>query len=158
MTTTAPKRGCFGRSILTVIIALIIGSVVCVGIVVVVAGPAISNLFNTLAAPITVSQDFMNALIAKDYTKAYGMVHPSQKESFGGSAEGMQKVLSDNALEPSSFTFTYVQIIGDAIVNGTGIFGGENKYVYVNLRKDGDAWKIIGLEVNNTAPTATPSG
>ncbi len=158
MTTTAPKKGCFGRSILTVVIVLIIAAVVCVGVVFVVAGPAVSNLFNAIAAPITASNDFMNALIAKDYTKAYGMVHPSQQEAFGGDAAGLEQVLTEQGILPTTFTSTYVNIIGDAIVNGTGTFDGKMKYVYVNLRKDGDTWKILGLEVNDNAPTATPTG
>lgn len=47
---------------------------------------------------------------------------------------------------------------GDAIVNGTGTFGGKMRYVYLSLKKNGDAWKILGLEVNDNAPTATPAG
>ena len=156
--STAPKKGCLGRSILTVVIALIIAAVVCVGVVFVVAGPAIGNLFNAFAAPINASQDFMNALIAKDYTKAYGMVHPDQQANFGGSADGMEQVLSEQGIEPSTFTFANVQIGQEALVNGTGTFGGKTRYVYISLRKAGDTWKIIGIEVNDQAPTATPQG
>lgn len=156
--STAPKKGCFGRSILTVVLVLIVAAVVCIGAVFVVAGPAIGNLVNALAAPISASQDFMNDLIAKDYTKAYGMVHPEQQESFGGSPEGMQQLLGDNNMLPSSFTFANVQVGTDAIANGTGTFDGKTKYVHISLRKSGDTWKIIGLEVNDNAPTATPSG
>ena len=156
--STTPKKGCLGRSIITVVIALIIAAVVCVGVVFVVAGPAIGNLFNALAAPISASQDFMNALIAKDYTKAYGMVHPDQQTNFGGSADGMEQVLSDQGIVPSTFTFTNVQVGQDALVNGTGTFDGKTRYVYISMRKAGDTWKIIGIEVNDQAPTATPEG
>ncbi|MBI1281603.1 MAG: hypothetical protein GC179_25980 [Anaerolineaceae bacterium] len=41
-------------------------------------------------------------------------------------------------------------------MNGTGTFGGAQKYVYIYLRKDGDTWKIIGIEVNNNAPPQHP--
>jgi len=161
MTTpiTEPKKGGCGRNILIVAVVLIVGALVCVGVVVAVAGPAISNVFNALAAPITANNDFMNALIAKDYTKAYGMIHPEQQEAFGGDAAGMEQVLSEQGLLPSSYSFTNVNIFNDqAMVNGTGVFGGKMKYVYLSLKKNGDAWKIIGLEVNENAPTATPAG
>jgi hypothetical protein len=61
-------------------------------------------VINAVAAPITANNDFINALIAKDYTKAYAMVHPSQQTSFGGSPEGMQQTLSERGWEPSSYT------------------------------------------------------
>jgi hypothetical protein len=158
MSTPAPKkRGCLGRSLLTVVILLIVAAVVCVGAVA-VAWPAISNVVNAVAAPITASQDFMNDLIAKDYTKAYAMIHPSEQQDFGGSADGMQQTLSDQGITPTTFTFTNVQIGSDALVNGTGTFDGKTRYVYISLRKDGDAWKIIGIQVNDNAPTATPAG
>lgn len=158
MTTTEPKKGGCGRNLIIVAVVLIVGALVCVGVVFAVAGPAISNVFNAIAAPITASNDFMNALIAKDYTKAYGMVHPSQQEAFGGDVAGMEQVLSEQGLLPSIYTFANVQIGTDALVNGTGTFGGKTKYVYISLRKDGETWKIIGMEVNDNAPTATPSG
>lgn len=157
--TPAPKKGGCGRNLLIVVVALIIGAVVCVGVAFVVAGPAIGNLVNAFAAPITASNDFMNALIAKDYAKAYGMVHPEQQEAFGGDAAGIEQLLGEQNMLPSTFTTTNVNIFNDqALVNGTGTFGGKTKYVYVSLKKDGDTWKLIGLEVNDNAPTATPTG
>src|SRR5260221_7238383 len=78
--------------------------------------------FNTIAAPITTSNDFMTALIAKDYAKAYDMVIPDQQSAFGGSADGMQQLFSSKGIEPSSFTFTNINIGSDAVVNGTGTF------------------------------------
>lgn len=161
MTTpiTEPKKGGCGRNLLIVVIVLIVGALVCVGVAFAVAGPAIGNLVNALAAPISANNDFMNALIAKDYTKAYSMVHPEQQEAFGGDAAGMEQVLSEQGLLPSTYTFTNVNIFNDqAMVNGTGLFDGKLKYVYLSLKKDGDTWKIIGLEVNDNAPTATPAG
>ena len=156
--TTAPKRGgCFGKSILTIVIVLVVACIVVAGLAYVVAGPAISGLINAVAAPITASNDFMNALIAKDYTKAYGMVHSSQQSSFGGSPEAMQQQFSTQGLQPTTYKFANVQVGTDALVNGTGTFGGNTKYVYISLRKDGDTWKILGLDVNDNAPTATPT-
>jgi len=154
--STPRKRGCLGRSIVTVIIVLLVAALVCVGIIV-VAAPSIGNLVNAIAAPITASNDFMTDLIAKDYTKAFALIHPSQKEAFGSDADGMEQILSEQGIVPSSFTATNVQISGDALVNGTGIFDGAKKYVYVILSKDGDSWKIIGIQVNDNAPTATPA-
>ena len=136
------------------------------GIVLIVAciGGAVALYFggkavvNTIGAPITASNDFMAALIAKDYTKAYGMVLPAQQSNFGGSADGMKQMFADKGLEPASYQFLNFQLLGsDAIVNDTGSFGGNTKYVYVNLRQDGDAWKILGLQVNDNPPTATPA-
>ena len=153
---TPRKRGCFGRSIITIIVLLIVAAVVCVGVVA-IAAPSIGNLVNAIAAPITASNDFMTALVAKDYTKAYGMILPSQQEAFGGNAQGMEQVLSENGIEPTSYTFTNVQLVGNAFVNGTGTFDGKTRYVYMSLVKDGDTWKISSIEVNDDAPTATPA-
>ena len=154
---TPRKRGCFGRSIITVIVLLVVAAVVCVGVIA-IAAPSIGNLVNALAAPITASNDFMTALIAKDYTKAFTMIHPSQKEAFGNDAAGMEQVLSDNGIEPTTYTSTNVQINGNAFVNGTGTFDGKTRYVYMSLVKDGDTWKISSIEVNDNAPTPTPTG
>jgi hypothetical protein len=158
MTTETPKKGgCFGRSIVTVIIVLIVACVVCGVVGYFVVGPSVMNVVNTFAAPLTTSNDFMTALTTKDYAKAYGLVHPSQQEAFGGSPEGMQQKLDSGGMLPTTFALTNIQIGTDAIVNGTGTFNGNQKYVYISLRKDGDNWKIIGLDVNDNAPTATPA-
>src|ERR1041385_3452395 len=128
--------------------------VICIGgaAIVYFGGKAVVD---TIGAPITASNDFMAALIAKDYTKAYGMVIPAQQASFGGSPDGMQQLISGKGWEPTSYTFLNFQLGSDAIVNDTGVFGGSTKYVYINLRQDGGTWKILGLDVNDTAPTAT---
>jgi hypothetical protein len=155
-TTTAPKRGgCFGRSIVTVIIVLVVACLVCSVGAYVVVGPTVMNVFNALTAPITASNDFVNAVIANDYTKAYGLVHPTAQSAFGGSPDQMKELLTSEGLVPSNFTATNVNITGDAFVNGTGTFGGSTKYVYITLRKDGDNWKILNIEANNNPPTAT---
>lgn len=154
---TPRKRGCFGRSIITIIVLLIVAAVVCVGVIA-IAAPSIGNLVNAIAAPISSSNDFMTDLIAKDYTKAFALIHPSQKEAFGNDADGMEQILSDQGITPSSYTSTNVQVGSDALVNGTGTFDGKTRYVYISLSKDGDTWKIIGIQVNDNAPTATPTG
>src|SRR5258706_11491464 len=113
---------------------------------------------NTIGAPITASNDFMTALIAKDYAKAYGMVLPAQQANFGGSANGMKDKFSSAGIEPSSYTFLNFQLLGSqAIVNDTGSVGGATKYIYINLQQDSDTWKILGFDVNDNAPTATPA-
>ncbi len=161
MTAPAPNRGgCFGRSILTVVIVLVIACLVCGVGAYVILGPAISkavNIVADIAVPLTTSQEFMTAVTAKDYAKAYSMVHPSQQASFGGSADGMKQLFESQSMEPSTFALTNVQVGGDAIVNGTGTFGGASKYVYISLRKDGDTWKILGVNINDNPPTATPA-
>jgi len=157
MANSPPRRGCFGRSIVTVVLVLIVAVVICGGLAYVIVGPAISTAFNSVAAPISANNDFMNALIAKDYTKAYGLIHSTQQNSFGGSPQGMQKVFSAKGWAPSSYTFANIQVGTDAIANGSAVFNGATQYVYISLRKDGDAWKILGLDINGNAPTATPS-
>src|SRR5262249_37336136 len=99
----------------------------------------------------------MTAVKAQDYAKAYNMVHPSQQADFGGSPDGMKQKFSAAGWEPTTFTLTNINVSGDATVNGTGTFGGSQKYIYIYLRKDGDTWKILGLGINRTAPTATPT-
>ncbi|MHB8625781.1 MAG: hypothetical protein ACYDBJ_01435 [Aggregatilineales bacterium] len=156
--TNSPRRGgCFGRSIVTVIIVLVIACIALAGIAYVVAGPAIINLFNAIAAPISASNDFMNDLIAKDYTKAYSLIHPSQQANFGGSAQAMQQSFSGQ--EPSSYTFASAQTLttGQTVVNGTGNFGGTTKYVTMFLQKDGDTWKIVQFGISDNQPTAIPT-
>src|SRR5262249_32591867 len=124
----------------------------------VIIGPSVANVFNAIAAPITTSQDFMTALVAKDYAKAYGLVDPSQQAAFGGSADGLQKALSDRGMLPTTFTFTNFSLgTNGSIVNGKGTFNGATKYVYTTLLKSGDnTYKVGQLDVNDNAPTATP--
>src|SRR5882757_3012401 len=107
---TAPKSGGCGRRILTAVIVLIIACVVLGGIAYVVAGPAIGKLINAFAAPISANNDFMTALIAKDYTKAYSLIHPSQQASFGASPDGMKQMFGTNGWEPSTYTFSNIQL------------------------------------------------
>lgn len=147
------------RNILIGCVALLVICAVAVAVAFAVAGPAISNIFNSIAAPITASNDFMNAVVAKDYTKAYGLVHSSQQTSFGGSSDGMKQLFSGNGWEPSAFTFSQMQSLttGDAVVNDTGTFSGTTKYITMFLRKDGDVWKILGFNVSTTQPTAIPT-
>ncbi len=156
MNTTTANRG--GRRILTVVIVLIVACLVCGGLAFVIAGPAISSAINTLAAPISANNDFMTAVVAKDFNKAYAMIHPSQQASFGGSSDGMQKLFEGNGWLPSAYQFANIQV-GDtqATANGTASFSDGSKYVYVSLQKDGSIWKILGVNINSTAPTATPT-
>jgi hypothetical protein len=155
--SASPKPRSSGSRLIRVVAILIFACIACGIVSYVVAGPAIMNVFNTLAAPLTASNDFMAALVAKDYTKAFNLVHPSQQEAFGGSPEGLEQLFTDGGLLPASYNLVYVQVGEDAIVNGTGVFDGATKYVYVSLRKDGDAWKILGLDINDNPPTATPT-
>src|SRR5258708_13042188 len=106
VTTTpapAPKQRSTGRTILTIFLVLIVLCVVCVVGVLVVAGPAVSNLINAATAPISASNDFMNAVMANDYAKAYGMIDPSQQSAYGGSAEGLNQTLTHTRLVPTKF-------------------------------------------------------
>src|SRR5260221_7901341 len=137
------------------IVCGIVFVIVCIGgaAVVYFGGKAVVDAF---AAPITANNDFMNALIAKDYAKAYGMVSPSQQAAFGGSADGMQQLISSKQWEPSSYTFSNIQLTSGALINGSGSFGGSTKYIYIALQKEGGTWKITQLDVNDKAPTATP--
>jgi hypothetical protein len=114
-------------------------------------------LLDTFGPPVTASNDFMTALTAKAYAKAYGMILPSQQAAFGGSPEGLQQLITDKQWSPSSFSLPSVHVGTGAQVNGTGVFGGATRYVYITLGKDGDAWKISSLEVSDNAPTPTPA-
>jgi hypothetical protein len=117
-------------------------------------GKAVVDAFGP---PITASNDFMAALIAKDYAKAYSMGAPALQADFGGSPDGMKQAFVDKGLEPTAWTFANIHITSDADVNGTGTFGGNMKYVYMTLHKDGDTWKIQHLQINDNAPTPTPA-
>ncbi len=133
-----------------VLVVLCIGGV---AVFLVVLKPAAE----ALVAPITTSNDFMTAVITKDYTKAYGMVLPAQQANFGGSPDGMQQMFSSKGLEPSDYKTAGINITSDAVVNGTGTFSGTTKYVAIRLQQDSGTWKILGLSVNDNPPTATPA-
>ena len=155
-----PRRsGCSGRSLVTIIIILIVACVALAGIAWVVAGPTIVNLFNALAAPLNTSNDFMTAVQAKNYTKAYGLIISTQQTNFGGSSDGMQQLFESNGWEPSSYNSTDVAALtsGQTVVNGSGSFGGTTKYVTLILQKEGDTWKIAGFNVSATPPTPIPT-
>lgn len=145
------------RNLLVGCVALLVICAVVAGVGWVLVGPAILNVINAVAAANNASNVFMNTVIAKDFTKAYGMVHPSQQTSFGGSPDQMKQLFTSNDWIPSSFTSTNAQAGTDAIVNGTGNFGGTTKYVEIDLRKDGDTWKILGFRADVNPPTVTPS-
>ena len=114
---------------------------------------------NILADPLTAGNDFMNALIANDFTKAFGMVYPSQQINFGGTPDGMRQLFMGKGWTPSSFTSTGVAALtsGQVVVNGTGNFDGNIKYVTLVMENDGDAWKIAGFNVSTNQPTAIPT-
>lgn len=156
--TAEPKRRSAGRTILTIIVALIVACAVCGIVAYVVVGPSITKVFNTVVAPLTAGNDFMTALVAKDYPKAYAMISPAQQASFGGSPDGLKETLASKGMEPSSFSLNNFQFNDtDAIVNGTGSFSGNTKYVYLYLKKEGDNWKVNGMDINDNPPTATPT-
>lgn len=144
-----PRRGCLRNAIILIVVLVVVVG----GIVYAVLGPVLGSL----GAVTTTSNNFLTALVAKDYGKAYGMVHPSQQTSFGGSADGMQQLFTTSGLQPSAFSVTNVQVATDGIASGSGTFDGTTKYFHVDMRKDGDTWKVIGFFASPNPPTATPS-
>ncbi len=162
--SAAPKR----RSpILYIVIGLIVACLICAGVVYVVIRPAISAVGNVITAMTTAktnSDTFMNAIVAKDYTKAFGLVATSAQGTFGGSPSGMQTMIEGQNEEPTSYTYQGVNATTDAnnqlvvLINGTGSFNGTTRYVYLQLQQDGNDYKVTNYTVNDTAPTATPVG
>jgi len=159
MSLDFPRRDAFRRNFLIVISLLFAAGIlsgVAVYIVVVLSYSNVSNV------PLRTSQDFMSALVAKDYTKAYGMIHLTYQADFGGSVVGMEDLFTSKGIEPASFILTNVNTGEDAFVSGTGTFAGKLKYIYIRLRKEdipveGNNWKIAELDVNDNLPTATPT-
>lgn len=155
MTTTPPKRG--GSRILYIIIGLIVACLVCIGVIYLVVGPSILKVVNTLAGPLVSTQTFFDDVVKGDYNGAYALVHPSAQTQFGGSADGLKQTLTTNNMVPTAFTVSNVNVSnGVALVNGTGAFGGATKYAYVQLQQDGNDWKLMNIQLSDTAPTVTP--
>src|SRR5579859_2804408 len=78
------------------------------------AMPAVTTVDELTAAAVSEVNDFMSALIAKDYVKAFQMIHPSQQIAFGGSPLAMRLVLEAKGLEATSFTLTNIHVDLDA--------------------------------------------
>ena len=151
---STPKKSNRTRNIFIVIGVLALACVVCVVVVVVVGGAAVG----AVAAPLLTANSFMTSLEAKDYTKAYSYIDPSQQAAFGGSADGLKTTLTGLGLaEPTTHTLSNINVNnGDAVSTGTAVFGGTSKKIRVDMRKSGDNWKVIGFGPDNTPdPTAT---
>jgi len=143
-----PKKSNTTRNILIVVAVLVIGCIVCVGAAFALTGGAILTVFNAVVAPITASTDFMTAVKNNDYAKAYSMVDSAQQQAFGGSAQGMQQLFQDNSWnDPVSWDLHNTNINNDqAVVWGNVTYqSGGAKQMEVNLRKIGDAWKVMGF-------------
>lgn len=152
----APSRT--GRNILIGCGVLIFVCLVVVGIAFAVAGPSITKIFNAVAAPLTAGNDFMTAIVAKDYTKAQGMLSTDLKSQLA-TGDALKQVVVQLGGEPSNFTANGFNLSGTtAQVNGTSLVNGTTIYISLVLTQEGDTWKIAGFHGSATPPTATPSG
>jgi len=155
-TTTQKRRGCSGRTIIILIVILVILA----ALAYVLIGPAITGVVNSLSGATTANNDFMNAVVAKDFAKAYSMIDPAQQAAFGGSADGVQQLFASAGGPPSSYTFSSVATtttLDAAVVVDSGNFGGTTKYISLILQKHGTTWNIAGLTITNSPPTAIPT-
>lgn len=142
-----PKKSNTGRRILVIVVILALACIVCVGGVFVIGGPAIGNVFNSVVGLVTASTDFMTAVKNNDYAKAYSMIDPAQQQAFGGEAEGMQQLFQDRGWNnPTSWDLHSTNVTNDqAVVWGNVTYASGVKQMEVNLRKIGDAWKVMGF-------------
>src|SRR5258707_2857859 len=97
----APRRT--GRNILLACGVLVVICLVLVGIAFAVAGPAITKVFNAVVAPVTAANDFMTAVVAKDYTKAQGLLSADLKSKITTAGDLKQAIIEQGG-EPASFT------------------------------------------------------
>lgn len=152
----APRRT--GRNILIGCAVLIVVCVVLAGIAFAVAGPSITKIFNAVAAPLTAGNDFMTAIVAKDYTKAQGMLSADLKSKIT-SGDDLKQAIIQQGGEVSNYSSSGFQFNDTAaIVTGTGQANGSTLYITMALAKEGDTWKVSGYKGSTTPPTATPTG
>jgi hypothetical protein len=139
------------RNIIIGVLVALFACVLCIGVVFAVTGGAILNAVNGLQVVGDRANEFMTALKADDYNKAYSLVVKEQQQAFGGSPEGMQGVLEGLHLnDPSDWKFPQFNAQNNqAIVSGTATFkDGSSKEIRVDLQKSGDTWYILGYGPN----------
>jgi hypothetical protein len=142
------KKSNTGRRILIIVIILALACIVCVGGVLVIGGPAIGNVFNSVVGITTSATDFMTALKNNDYTKAYSLVVEDQQQAFGGSPDGMQQLFQQNGWsEPTNWTFNSTNVNNDqaTLAGDVNFKSGGSKRLAVHLRNSGGTWKVMGF-------------
>lgn len=138
------------RKILIILGAVVLACVILTGLALVVAGPAISNIFNSTAALGDTGNKFMTALKSEDYTTAFGMVLPAQQSALGGSADGLKQLLENGGVsKPENWNFTSFNINNDqGQVSGNVTYSGNvTKTLSLVMTKSGDSWLIAGLSI-----------
>ena len=152
----APRRT--GRNILLACGVIVVICVVLAVIAFLVAGPSIGKLVNAVVAPVTAANDFMTAVVAKDYTKAQTQLSADLKSQIA-TGDALKQFVMQLGGELSSFNSNGYNLSGTtAQVSGTGLVNGTTVYITLVLTQEGDTWKIAGIHGSTTPPTSTPTG
>ena len=91
--------------------------------------------------------DFMTALKASDYSKAYDMCGADLQKELG-SAQGLQKFIESGNFKPASWNFSSTNVNNDrAEVSGDAVVGSDNRTVTAALvlSNASGSWKVIGV-------------
>src|SRR5258705_4647376 len=81
-----------------------------IGGILLVSSGSIPGLFNGAKFISDKAGEYMKALKADDYNKAFALIISEQKPAFGGSPDGMQSVLEDLHLtDPTDWKFTKLE-------------------------------------------------
>jgi len=100
----------------------------------------------------------MTAIVAKDYTKAQGMLSSDLRSKIT-TGDDLKQAIVEQGGEPTSFTASGFNFSDNAaLVTGTAQVNGSPLYITMALAKEGDTWKISGYKGSTTPPTPAPTG
>lgn len=134
------------QKVLLLLAAIALGFCLCV--IVMAAGVFLFASGLTQPAA-TVGEEFMTALKDGDYQKAFSLCSPALQRELGGNATGLERLIKNGRVEPTTWTFTSRDVEGDtAELNGSASFTGNRKgTVRVTLGQDGGKWRVIGFNL-----------
>ncbi len=131
-------------------VVLIIGAVLlvcCAGIVAVAALGGLAALGTTQPAA-QAGENFMSALKAGDYSKAYDLCAPDLQSELKD-VQGLETMITGGNVQPSKWNFTSRNVNNDtAQVEGNVTFTGDRSgTVSLVLNKMGNDWKVTGFHL-----------
>lgn len=130
------------RTVLFIVAGVVILCVACVGLVAAIAG----GVFLLTRDMADTGSDFMKAVRAEDYEKAYELCAPSFRNELE-SAEGLRSFFVEYNFLPSGWTFTNTSIKDNTgVMSGTAdLKNGARASFELNFAKiDGD-WRVTGF-------------
>ena len=112
------------------------------------ASSALSNLGTLVPEQVqagAVASDFMTNLSAGNWAAAYAVCTPTLQNALG-SAPALGKRITDNKVQPVSWSFTDITSGTPLKIDGTAVFpGSRSGSLHLELERVGNAYQISGF-------------